>query len=148
MEHWVLAVIIVTTSIASAVVALMILSSVVGRQRSSAESIGQSEVLQQTVFLFDDEDLVDATSSARGLLDVTPVAPTDWARLASFLIPRFDNLLQTIGRLAQEGRIEMTARQAVGELAPMRLVAENINGFARITLIDPQEEGQGEGEGD
>lgn len=138
MEHWVLAVIIVTTSIASAVTALMVLSTFFAKQTKIAAAINRSDVLEQTVFLFDDEDLVDATSSARGLLDVTPVAPTDWARLASFLIPRFDNLQQTIGRLAQEGRIEMTARQAVGELAPMRLVAENINGFARITLIDPQ----------
>ncbi len=143
VEHWVLAVIIVTTSIASAVIALMVLSTFFAKQTKIAAAINRSDVLEQTVFLFDDEDLVDATSSARGLLDVTPVAPTDWARLASFLIPRFDNLLQTIGRLAQEGRIEMTARQAVGELAPMRLVAENINGFARITLIDPQAEGQG-----
>ena len=143
MEHWVLAVIIVTTSIASAVIALMVLSTFFAKQTKISAAISRSDVLEQTVFLFDDEDLVDATSSARGLLEVAPVAQTDWARLAAFLIPRFENFLQRIGRLAEEGRIEMTALRAKGEHAPLRLIAENINGFSRITLIDPEAEGHG-----
>lgn len=138
-----LAVIIVTTSVASAVIALMILSSLAERRERNVAAVTRNEVLEQTVFLFDDEDLVDATAAARVLLDATPIASTDWARLAAFLIPRFENLAHTMGRLADEGRIELTARLAVGEHAPLRLIAENINGLARITLIDPDAEGHG-----
>ncbi|WP_376875713.1 PAS-domain containing protein [Albirhodobacter sp. R86504] len=143
MDHWILAVIIVTTSVASAVVALMILAATGSTRKSAALRLSTGDRLEQTVFLFDGEDLLDATASAHRLLEVAPVAHTDWARLAAFLIPRFTNFLQTMGRLAEEGRLEMSSRLSPGEHAPIRLVAESVNGMARITLIDPDAEGHG-----
>ncbi len=138
-----LAIIIVTTSVASAMIALMLLSQFSARRAERPEQMQGWGAFEQTVFLFDNEDLVDATAPARGLLEATPIAGTDWARLAAFLIPRFENFVQTMGQLAEAGRIEMVARLRPGEHAPLRLVAESVSGLARITLIDPEAEGHG-----
>ena len=137
------ATIIVATSIGSALLALALLSLIVARRAGPGLQETTHPVLEQTVFLFDDEDLVDATAPARSLLGVTPMATSDWARLCAFAEPRFDGFATVMAQLAERGRIEMISRPEPGRRAPLRLIAEEVKGLARITLIDPEAEGRG-----
>ena len=143
MDHWVQATLIAITSVSSALLALFVLSLLLGRRVRPGLMASARPEIEQTVFLFDDQMLVDATVPARSLLEATPMAATDWARLAAFLAPRFDNLAETMQRLSAEGRLELSGRPGEGERAPLRLIAEDISGLARITLIDPAAEGRG-----
>ncbi|MEZ5684428.1 MAG: hypothetical protein R3D78_00320 [Paracoccaceae bacterium] len=143
MDHWVQATLIALTSVSSALLALFVLSLLLGRRARPGLMASARPEIEQTVFLFDDQMLVDATVPARSLLEATPMAATDWARLAAFLAPRFDNLAETMQSLSAEGRLELSGRPGEGERAPLRLIAEDISGLARITLIDPAAEGRG-----
>lgn len=143
MEQWAVALVIVATSVGSAVLALMILSMRQYRHGMRPNSVADGTALEQTVFLFDDQDLVDATAPARALLDAAPMGGSDWARLSAFLAPRFDDFAETLSGLAGRGTIELVARQGPAEAAPLRLLAEDMAGLARITLIDPEAEGSG-----
>lgn len=142
MEQWMLALVIVATSVGSALIALMILSVQLGRRSGRRGGLFEQPALEQSVFLFDDQDLVDATPSARALLDASPMGGSDWARLSAFLAPRFEDFSSALSGLAGRGSIELVARMAEG-VAPLRLTAEDVNGLARITLIDPEAEGRG-----
>lgn len=137
------AVIIATTSVGSALLALIVMSLLASRHAPAAAAGVAHPVLEQLVFLFDDEDLVDATAPARALLDAAPMAASDWARLSAFAAPRFEGFARTMATLAERGRIEMTAKPEPERLAPIRLVAEDVQGLARITLLDPEAEGRG-----
>ena len=137
------ATIIVATSIGSALLALMFLSMILSRRAGPGLQGATHPVLEQTVFLFDDEDLVDASAPARTLLGAAPMATSDWGRLCAFAAPRFDDFATVMTQLAERGRIEMTSRPEPGRQAPLRLIAEEVNGLARITLIDPEAEGRG-----
>jgi len=142
--EWMQAMIIVATSVGSALLALMLLSMTVGRRHALAPA-AIHPVLEQTVFLFDDQSLVDATGPAHMLLEAAPMAATEWARLAAFVTPRFAEFDRAMSGLAEEGRIELAARPdpESGAVAGLRLIAEDVNGLARITLIDPEAEGRG-----
>lgn len=137
------AMIIVATSVGSALLALFILSLLLARKGAPSLQSGGHPILEQTVFLFDDQQLVDATAPARALLDASPMAASDWARLSAFVAPRFDDFARTMAQLAERGRIEMVSRPEEGRQTLLRLVAEDIKGLARITLIDPEAEGRG-----
>lgn len=95
--------------------------------------------MEEAVFLFDDQALIDATTPARALMEATPLRGSDWARLCAFLGPKFDKFEPAMAQLAERGVIEL---EAAGP-APLRLKAELISGLARITLSDPEAEGQG-----
>jgi len=142
--EWMQAMIIVATSVGAAILALMLLSLYYGRERKPAAS-GMHPVLEQTVFLFDDQQLVDATGPAHSLLEAAPMAATEWARLAAFVTPRFADFDKAMSSLAELGRLELTGLPdpETGLRGALRLVAEDINGLARITLIDPDAEGRG-----
>ncbi|WP_417806508.1 PAS-domain containing protein [Thioclava sp.] len=140
---WFEAGVIVFTSIGSGVLALFILWRVFGR--SAAPQLGAIAypALEETVFLFDDEVLVDASGPARALLEATPMGTSDWARLSAFVAPRFRDFIAQMATLAEHGRLELTAREGDTGLRPLQLLAENVNGLARITLSDPNAEGIG-----
>ncbi|MEZ5882267.1 MAG: hypothetical protein R3D53_00195 [Paracoccaceae bacterium] len=137
-EHWVLALVIVATSVGSGVIALMIIAVLLDRIGPRTRNAVTLPALEETIFLFEDQDLLDATAPARALLNAAPQSRTEWARLVGFLAPRFAGFCDAIGTLAQQGRIELVAQAGA-----MRLIAEDVNGLARITLIDPQAEGHG-----
>lgn len=137
-EHWVLALVIVATSVGSGVIALMIIAVLLDRIGPRTRNAVTLPALEETIFLFEDQDLLDATAPARALLNAAPAGRTEWARLVGFLAPRFAGFCDAIGTLAQQGRIELVAQAGA-----MRLIAEDVNGLARITLIDPQAEGHG-----
>ena len=142
-EQWLQALLIGLTSVGSAVLALMVMSVVLSRRAKPTVRSHAHPELEETVFLFDDQDLVDATAPARTLLDATPVAGSDWARLSTFIAPRFEKFAEAMSTLAANGRLELTEKPGDDGKAQLRLIAEDIAGLARITLIDPEAEGRG-----
>ena len=130
--------VIVVTSVVAALISLILISVLQGRKAARPRLADPTPQIEGTVFLFDDQELVDATGPARALLDATPLRGGDWARLSAFLAPRFDRFEARMATLAEYGTIEMTAK---GD-SRLHLVAEHLGGMARITLSDPQTEGQ------
>lgn len=141
--EWFQALIIAVTSVGSAVLALVLITYLVSQRAPQAVMAQTHPVLEQIVFLFDDQQLVDATGPARALLEASPIAASEWARLSAFAAPRFDDFAGSMAQLADCGRIELVATSDGNRQAPIRLIAEDVNGLARITLIDPEAEGRG-----
>ncbi|WP_406869916.1 PAS-domain containing protein [Thioclava sp. 'Guangxiensis'] len=112
-----------------------------GQRKKDARSL--QPMIEQTVLLFDDEELVDATAPARTLLEASPLASSDWGRLIAFLTPRFESVRDRLAGIAEIGRIEVSGFPGPNGGAPLRLIAEDVNGLTRITLVDPEAEGQG-----
>lgn len=137
------AILIAATSVGSALLALLLVSMVNARRAGTVTRVATQPVLEQTVFLFDDQDLVDATGPARALLDASPMALSDWARLCAFVAPRFEGFENTMKKLAELGRIELVSKPEEGRRTQIKLIAEEVNGLARITLNDPEAEGRG-----
>lgn len=137
------AILIVATSVGSALLALLLLSVISTRKTGPDARVATHPVLEQTVFLFDDQDLVDATGPARALLEASPMALSDWARFLAFVAPRFDGFEATMLKLAELGRIELLSKPEEGRRTQIKLIAEEVNGLARLTLIDPEAEGRG-----
>ncbi|SIS58204.1 PAS-domain containing protein [Phaeovulum vinaykumarii] len=141
-ETWTLALVVVGSSVGSALLALMLVALRMGSGKRGV-STAERPPLDEIVFLFDDEMLVDATAPARALLDAAPMGPTDWSRLSAFLVPRFADFVATMSTLADRGRIDMIGLPGPHGGAPLQLRAEDMNGLARITLVDPDAEGHG-----
>jgi hypothetical protein len=140
---WLEAALISLTSVGAAIIALLIVWLVIGRKNVQGLEPAHPDGLEETVFLFDNEELVDATPSARRLLEATPISVSDWARLSSFVAPRFSEFRARMATLAEHGQIEMTENAETPGPDRMRMIAEDVGGFARITLIDPGMEGRG-----
>ncbi|MFD2173046.1 PAS-domain containing protein [Rhodobacter lacus] len=137
------AIVIAVTSVGSAFLALVLITFLLARPGRAVASPAIYPVLEQTVFLFDDQDLVDATAPARTLLEAAPMGVSDWARLCAFAAPRFEGFVATMAKLADHGHVEMRARPEPGRAQGLKLLAEDVNGLARITFIDPEAEGKG-----
>jgi PAS domain-containing protein len=84
-----------------------------------------------TVFLFDDEVLVDATPGARQLLGLTQRDGSAWTRLVQVLLPRFPTLTDDMATLVDRGTVAVTSADGRS-----RIEAEWRQGLARLTLID------------
>ncbi|MFV2001799.1 MAG: PAS-domain containing protein [Paracoccaceae bacterium] len=82
-------------------------------------------------FLFDSENLVDATDSASQMLVAAPAGASDWARLLSLLLPRFPGLVGQIETLPDAGAISLLSCDE-----NTRLDAQWRNGLARMELSD------------
>ena len=140
-DGWILALVIAGTSVGSAWIALLLISLRFDRSPALA---GYSEpALEPAVFLFDNEYLVDATQPARALLEASPMGETDWARLSSFLAPRFEGFAAAMSGLSERGRFELVSATGPAGAAQLRMVAEDVGGLARLTLIDLGAEGRG-----
>ncbi|WP_406735688.1 PAS-domain containing protein [Thioclava sp. GXIMD4215] len=129
-------------STVAAVVAILVLTRLQRSLRKKDASALQP-MIEQTVLLFDDEELIDATAPARTLLEASPLASSDWGRLVAFLMPRFETVRESLADLRTVGRLELTGFPGPNGGAPLRLLAEDVNGLTRVTLIDPEAEGQG-----
>jgi len=136
---WAFALILVVTSVGSAFAALALLSALTPRRCVPRKLAEVEPVMEEAVFLFDDQALIDATAPARALIEATPLQGSDWSRLCAFLGPQFERFESEMARLAECGTIEMKGSGP----SPLRLKAEMISGLARITLSDPEAEGQG-----
>ncbi|OOY20002.1 hypothetical protein BMI86_11055 [Thioclava sp. DLFJ5-1] len=141
---WLEAAMIALTSVGAALVALLLTWLAVGRAPGRRLTPAAREDIEEVAFLFDDEALVDATPPARRLLESMPIGASDWTRFTAFAAPRFPEFQSRIGQLADLGRLEMTEVASATDKPRLRLTVENFNGLARITLVDPEGEGQGQ----
>ncbi|WP_372604158.1 PAS-domain containing protein [Actibacterium sp.] len=130
---WTIVLVIGATSVLTAISALF-LAEYLPRWPAGPENaaIGPLPVSQdETVFLFDNDRLIDATASARRLLEHAPQDLSDWARLSAVLSPRFPGFAAEMARLAETGLAELTDP---GNHA--RLRAFSTRGIARIILSE------------
>lgn len=128
--------IIAGVSVAAALAALVLLGAFhrQGRRRDS-DLFGLAE--EDVVFLFDAEDLVDATDAARALLVASGVEGPPWTRLLAYLSPYFPNLTHDLSDLATQSTLILSSKGP----HPLQLRAEWRRGLTRIALVDPEAEG-------
>jgi PAS domain-containing protein len=142
MSAGVLGASVVATSVGSAMIALSLISMRASAPVRRKTADLQRPVLEETAFLFDDLELIDATAPARALLEAVPGADGDWTRLTAYLAPRFDGLTKSLDRLPEMHSMTLVGPEREDGTA-LRLKAEYTNGLTRLTLIDPGAEGQG-----
>ncbi len=129
---WGFTVVFVTTSFLTALAALLVVTLLpsLSRRKLSDRTQGDDE---DTVFLFDDGVLIDATPNARRLLAQGPDDLSDWHRLAALLAPRFPDFTNEMANLSENGMtmlLEKTGRAS--------LRARFSGGVSRISLIESQ----------
>ncbi len=91
---------------------------------------------EETVFLLDGEDLVDATAPARQFLEAAEPKGSDRARLLALLLPRYPELGEALSNLSGEGqRIFLPSDEQEGE----RLIVQWWDRYIRIRLESPSE---------
>jgi PAS domain-containing protein len=110
--------------------ALYLLAWIENRTRRKARSF-LKQTKDPVVFLFEDEEMVNATQDARRMLRTTAKHGSDWARLTSLLLPRFPNLSDDMANLAEYGTIELRSADETSTL-----LAEWRDGLARVSLTE------------
>lgn len=131
-----LAGVILATSVASAVVALLILSAVQARRDPRPKLADLPAGMEPAIFLFDDHELVDATPSALRLLG--PGGGGERERLNAYLAQHFPDAATGLASLAATGQLDLPGSTD----GTLHLRAEQLSGMVRITISDPSE-GQG-----
>lgn len=89
----------------------------------------------QIVFLFDDEELVDATNRAHAMLKSRPKGSSEWRQFCAIAQARFPDLPLEMAQLATEGTLTISSS---GEGDHAQIHAEWWNGVARIELIEDE----------
>ena len=133
--NWVLGVGLFATTIAAALVGIVILAILQGRSPAVGRGIF-SDDKSAPVFLFDGDTLIDASPSARALLSASAIRGGPMTRLLAFLQPRFPDFEPRLIALSGTGRLTV-ASQGDG-VAPLIVQAELRGGITRITLTDPK----------
>ena len=118
-----LIVICVSTLSAAVIVAALARFASPGRDRAARPSE------QRSVFLFDGDCLIDASPSARRLLDRLEGAGTERDLLVGLLEHRFPGLAARLAGLEGDGRSWLEARGGIG-----RLEIEHWDGLTRLNL--------------
>ncbi|WP_432448502.1 PAS-domain containing protein [Aliiroseovarius marinus] len=134
MENTVLALGLVVVAFTISLVSLYVMSLFERRRSKTLRHEANSE-LGSIVFLFDNETSVDSTSNAEQLMASAPRQrnKSDWGHFAALLQPRFPNLTEQIGELAELGQMTIVSSDGSN-----RIEAEWLNGLARIELIDTE----------
>lgn len=115
---------------AAAFLALWALARFDGSQKK-ALSLFMADDGADIVFLFDDEDLVNATPDARQVVSTAPKVGTDWARLLTVLLPRFPRIQDDMAALADQGFLKIQSEDGKTVIR-----AEWREGIARLALVD------------
>lgn len=126
-ENWLLALALVAGSVVAALAALGLLAALPPRRQALAEGAPPAE---ETVFLFDGEELVDATTPARSLLAAAGGPAPPWPRLMAYLEARIPEAGAALAALAERGRLRLSAPEGPGFV----IEAEWIRGLTRLTL--------------
>lgn len=92
------------------------------------------EAEEDIVFLFDNNDLIDASKMARSLLRAQVGDMTDWDRFIAFFAPNFPQLRRRLATLSDHGSVEITSH----DNPETRLVAEYWQGLARISYVEQE----------
>ena len=129
---------IVATSVVAAIVALLLISLLPMSKGKRQVRPGLSGPPEQTVFLFEDNELVDATGAARALLDTLPGTGSEWGRLSAYLSDRVRDFDGLIADLPERGEIEVWGKDG----HDIRLKAEYLGARIRLTVTDLAAEGQ------
>ncbi|MGO4914630.1 PAS-domain containing protein [Pseudogemmobacter sp. W21_MBD1_M6] len=120
---------VIVVSFAATTFALLLLSALTAPAKKTARAL-LSEAMNECVFIFDDETLIDATPRARRILATGPRGMSDWARFGVIFGPRFPDLSDKIGGLAEAGQLQWTSADS----PVVKLYAEWWDGLARIVL--------------
>ncbi|MEO1681308.1 MAG: PAS-domain containing protein [Pseudomonadota bacterium] len=118
---------VVGTSVLSAVLVLVAMERLRPPRRVTWTPF--AEAGDSVAFLFDDEDLVDATPQGQALLAQGPEQMEDWPRLALVLRDRFPDLSEQLSGLGEAQRIDLLAPDGA-----TRLTAEWRSGLTRIEI--------------
>jgi len=132
-----LAGVIVMTSVAAALVALLILSALPRRGDRRPVRVGLLAPAEPAIFLFEDSDLVDATAPARALLATVSGSGSDWSRLSGYLAQRITGFNAAIASLGERGEVDLGGGDG------LRLRAEHLGSHVRLTVGDPAIDGEG-----
>lgn len=90
---------------------------------------------QEISYLFEDDQLIDATGKARELLAAAPAGDLDLARLSTHLETRFPGLVTALEELPES---RLSKIQSIDENSA--LTVEWLNGVLRLTVRDNAEE--------
>ena len=135
MTDWLSIGAIFLVSVAAALTALVLLA--LYPRRPDARRVPLIDATTpETVFLFDGETLVDASSTARALIAGSSLRGPPWQRLMAFLARHFPDIEARLRTLPDQGRIVLETGQG-GALTPLAVVAELHSGLVRIRLTDP-----------
>jgi PAS domain-containing protein len=126
-------------AVIAAIVGLAILAALQTPQPKGRTHSIFRENEDETVFLFDGEDLVDATPSALRLLAGSAFTDKPWYALLEKLSARFDNLETRLGEIAIAGSIVLQGTPRA-DAQPVALRAELRGGLTKITLAHPGRE--------
>jgi hypothetical protein len=132
---WMLGIGLFATTIVAALLGIVVLAALQGRNSTAAASIF-ADAKTGTVFLFDGDTLVDASPSARALLSASAVRGGPMIRLMAYLHPTFPDFEQRLIALSGTGRLSL-ASQGDGAAA-LIIHAEMRGGLTRIALTDPK----------
>ncbi|WP_139301302.1 PAS-domain containing protein [Vannielia litorea] len=125
------------TSFGTALLALMAIGHFQPRRRVTWDRLARES--EEMTFLFEDEELVDATDEARSFLSTGPETLPHWPRFLALLASSFPDIGSRVARLAEVGAMELHARDGSA-----RLEGEWKEGLARFSLhkgddIEPAE---------
>lgn len=136
----ILAAAIVASSLAAAALALFAVPRLAlpMARRSSLAGVADGPV-EQAIFLFDADDLVDATRPARALLSSLPGESSDWKRLSDYLSRSIGQFAADLAELPDRGEIELAGSAGSGIVVR----AEHVGGLTRLTVEDTTRGGMG-----
>ena len=123
---------VTTTSFLVAMLALWLVSRGMGANGKSPHSL-MIESDAETAFLFENDTLVDATPSARKLLDPKSGDKTDWQRFITAFSPQFSTLGDDLRALGDAGSLTILPNDPND---PSRIMAEWWDGLARLVLVN------------
>lgn len=129
MIEWGYAALIVSSALAAAIWAHFMMPRIAPPRRIEWASL--DDVGAQTVFLFDDDELVDATPEAQAMLRAGSERLDAWPRLLSLLEQRFPGCGERLATLGDVQSLRLAAADDHAELE-----AEWRSGLTRITLSE------------
>lgn len=120
--------------------ALLLMRLLVRRIGGAGSARGLERGIEPIVFLFRQQQLIDATGPARALL-ATLSGPGDWQSLTCWLAMRLPDFGAMLPDLTGAARLEFKERT---QGHPLRLSVEDLGeGVLRLTLADPAAENAG-----
>ena len=134
-----MAIILVAASVASAFSALLLMSLLTqARKPRPVKDRAIQPAPEPTIYLFEGRDLIDATAPARALLGRLTGPESDWDRLVTYLASKLPGLSAHLAHLSDLGQFEVSAPDHSG----FHLRAELLGATTRLTLTDLSAEGQ------
>lgn len=129
-----------STAVLSVIGGLIVLTILQKRNADGTTTSIFREGPEATIFLFDGEDLVDATPSAFRLLSGSVFTDKPWFALMERLSARFESLESRLAEVAMTGSVVLAGIPRDGG-HPVSLRAEMRGGLMKIALVTPGREG-------